>query len=141
MTAPKQSGGGIVSARVGAQAQPDPAQQQATGAALTSPGLQLGATTDPSGGMRLEQARRLIARGRVIEARVLLQSIMGVTPAAALHELGRSYDPFYLGQLPSIDEGSEPRRAAELYQQAIIHGASGAGPDLDRLRAGNPSLR
>lgn len=90
---------------------------------------------------RLDHARRLLQRGKVIEARVTLQSVARSVPAAALHELARTYDPYYLGQLPSIDDGSEPRTAASLYQDAINHGASAAGNDLDRLRASYPALR
>lgn len=90
---------------------------------------------------RLDHARRLLQRGKVIEARATLQSVARSVPAAALHELARTYDPYYLGQLPSIDDGSEPRTAASLYQDAINHGASAAGNDLDRLRASYPALR
>lgn len=90
---------------------------------------------------RLDHARRLLQRGKVIEARAALQSVARSVPAAALHELARTYDPYYLGQLPSIDDGSEPRTAASLYQDAISHGVSAAGNDLDRLRASYPALR
>lgn len=90
---------------------------------------------------RLEHARRLLQRGKVIEARTTLQTVVPSIPDAALHELARTYDPYYLGQLPAIDDGSEPRTAASLYQDAINHGASAAGNDLDRLRASYPALR
>ena len=90
---------------------------------------------------RLDLARRLRQRGKVVEARVTLQTVVRSFPAAALHELARTYDPYYLGQLPKIDDGSEPRTAAALYQDAISHGASAAGNDLDRLRASYPALR
>lgn len=90
---------------------------------------------------RLDLARRLLQRGKVVEARIALQTIARNFPAAGLHELARTYDPYYLGQLPRIDDGSEPRTAASLYQDAINHGATSAGNDLDRLRASYPSLR
>lgn len=71
----------------------------------------------------------------------MLQSIVEAHPSVVLHELGRTYDPYYLGQLPQIDDGSEPRRAATFYQEAIGHGATAAGSDLDRLRSIYPGLR
>lgn len=84
--------------------------------------------------MRLDQARRLLSTGKVIEARMVLQLLLPLAPGPALHALGRTYDPYYLGQLNQIDDGSEPRRALSLYQEAITHGVSGAGSDLDRLK-------
>lgn len=90
---------------------------------------------------RLDLARRLLQRGKVVEARMALQPIVRAFPATGLHELARTYDPFYLSQLPRIDDGSEPRKAASLYEDAINHGATAAGNDLDRLRASYPSLR
>ena len=121
VTPPQQSGGGIVSApRTMA---PSGSSQSAIGAA------------------RIEEARRLLARGKVIDARAILQAAIATAPAEALHELAKTYDPFYLGQLPSIDDGSEPRRAAVLYHDAILHGSTRAGADLDRLRAMLPAPR
>jgi hypothetical protein len=93
------------------------------------------------GSARIEEARRLLTRGRVLDARKLLESAITATPGIALHELARTYDPYYLGQLPSIDDGSEPRRAAALYQDAILNGADAAGADLDRLRASLPHIQ
>ena len=82
-----------------------------------------------------------MGRGKVLEARRVLESLLPIAPAAALHELGRSYDPHYLGQLDKIDSGSEPKTAAALYHEAIISGSVMAGSDLDRLRASHPSTR
>ncbi len=93
------------------------------------------------GAARVEEARRLLNRGKVTDARALLETAIGVVPAIAFLELGRTYDPYYLGMLVSIDDGSEPRRAAALYQEAILHGSETAGADLDRLRAGHSSGR
>ena len=74
-------------------------------------------------------------------ARTQFESAIEMAPGPALIELARSYDPYYLGQLATIDDGSEPRRAAALYQDAILHGAVAAGTDLDRLRAVLPPAR
>lgn len=93
------------------------------------------------GGSKLEEAHRLMGRGKVLEARRVLESLLPIAPAAALHELGRSYDPHYLSQLDTIDSGSEPKTAAALYHEAIISGSVLAGSDLDRLRASQPNTR
>lgn len=142
VTPPRHSGGGIVAARPGAAPHQPPAAGNAINTALPQPAPNFdGLKPETASVARLEHARRLLERGKVIEARMTIQSILNTAPAAALHELGRTYDPYYLSQLPRIDDGSEPRRAATLYQQAIAHGASAAVHDLDRIRAGHPGLR
>lgn len=77
----------------------------------------------------------------MIEARRTLQTLVTSAPSVVLHELARTYDPHYLAQLSSIDDGSELKRAAELYQEAISYGATEAVGDLDRLRSTNPNFR
>ncbi len=93
------------------------------------------------GASRLEEARRLFADGKVVAARKMLESAMGMLPSVVLHELGRTYDPFYLGQLERIDGGSEPNRAAAFYREAVMHGSADAGADLDRLRLWHQGAR
>jgi hypothetical protein len=135
VTPPRQSGGGI--AGVQSSARPDGGTPQ------VGTGIAKGTDSRPRGNIalaalgaaRVEEARRLLARGKVAEARSLLESAIDVAPAVALLELARTYDPYYLGMLSSIDEGSEPYRAAALYQDAILSGSPAAGTDLDRLRA------
>lgn len=83
----------------------------------------------------------MLIRGKILEARSLFEAAARTSPALALLELGRTYDPYYLGMLEGIDAGSEPRRAALLYQEAIRHGSPTAGSDLDRLRGTVPGLR
>lgn len=136
VTPPRQAGGGIVSARPPVGDEPEQQELAALPPAR--------AATPPPGtpGMNgIEIARQLLAKGKVLEARTHLQAAARVSPALALLELARTYDPFYLGMLPTIDDGSEPRRAAALYQEAIVHGSPTAGTDLDRLRQMHPGLR
>ncbi len=122
ITPPSRSGGGMVAT----------APRPASPAGLAAAAL---------GAARVEEGRRLLAQGRVLAARSQFESAVEIAPGPALLELGRSYDPYYLGQLTSIDDGSEPRRAAALYQDAILHGAVAAGTDLDRVRAVLPPAR
>lgn len=89
----------------------------------------------------LTEARKLFQRGRVAEARALLESMLDTAPPAVLHELGRTYDPYYVGMLPRMNRGSEPQRAAAFYREAILQGARGADTDLDRLRTTHHSVR
>lgn len=142
VTPPRQAGGGLASARPPPQAVPETNGSDVGRIVLVPRGPSAGEIIPKvQVAARLDLARRLLQRGKVIEARLMLQSIASSSPAAALHELGRSYDPYYIGQLPAIDDGSEPRRAAALYQNAISHGSADAGNDLDRLRASYPGLR
>ncbi len=137
-----RSGGGIVtgSPKAGPNngrtvSQPSDLQQARP---VVLPGM---SSREISGIQHVSEARKLLERGRIIEARAALESAISLLPSAALHELGRTFDPYYLGLLPSIDEGSEPRRAAALYQEAIVYGSPTAGIDLNRLKASHPSLR
>lgn len=136
VTPPKSASGGIVSARPPAQGHLAIIEPLTQSASLKSSG-----GTAETIGTRLDQARRLLSLGKVIEARMVLQLLLPLTPGPALHVLGRTYDPFYLGQLPRIDDGSEPRRAVSLYEEAISHGMSSAGADLDRLRSSPVGVR
>lgn len=142
VTRPGQAAGGLTSARAGATSNAQPREIEGVPVVLPPRGAAPKERLSPAQvAARLEQARRLLQRGKVIEARATLHSVSEHQPASALHELGRTYDPYYLGQLPSIDDGSEPRTAATLYQGAISHGAVSAGNDLDRLRASHPGMR
>jgi hypothetical protein len=67
--------------------------------------------------------------------------MLGDAQPAVLHELGRTYDPYYIGLLPRLNRGSEPLRAAAFYREAILQGARGADADLHRLQATHHSLR
>ncbi len=130
ITPPRSAAGGIVSARPATPGHLAITEPLAQGAAL-----KLFGSSAETIGVRLDQARRLLGLGKVIEARMVLQLLLPLAPGPALHVLGRTYDPYYLGQLPRIDDGSEPRRAISLYEEALSHGVSSAGGDLDRLRA------
>ena len=76
-----------------------------------------------------------------MEARAALESASRQVPSIAFHELGRTFDPYYLGLLPRIDQGSDPRKAAALYNEAILHGSPIAGIDLNRLKSSHQALR
>ncbi len=137
-----RSGGGIVTgaAKTGpnngrAVSQPSDLQQTVP---VALPGMN---SRELAGIQHVSEARKLLERGRIIEARAALESAISFVPSVALHELGRTYDPYYLGLLPSIDEGSEPRRAATFYQEAIVYGSPTAGIDLNRLKASHQALR
>jgi hypothetical protein len=67
--------------------------------------------------------------------------MLGDAPAEVLHQLGRTYDPYYIGMIPRLNRGSDPQRAAAFYREAILQGARGADSDLHRLRATHHSLR
>ena len=143
ITPSRQSGGGIfTAARPDTAPRPDQAAPPSAPIVLSPKGPSLGETLSRSQlPARIDLARQLLQRGKVIEARIALQPVVRTFPAAGLHELARTYDPYYLGQIPRIDDGSEPRTAASLYEDAINHGATTAGNDLDRLRASYPALR
>lgn len=92
-------------------------------------------------GRRIEVARELFREGKVKKAREALIAIIKIAPADSLLELARTFDPHYISTLPSIDSGSEARRALSLYEEAITYGSSAAVRDRDRLRSTTPGLR
>ena len=142
VTPPRQASGGIAGIQSAVRPEGGTASVPGIGTATGPDAKQRGGIALAAlGAARVEEARRLLKRGKVTEARALLESAIPAAPGAALLELGRTYDPYYLGMMASIDEASEPRRAAALYQEALLHGADAAGADLDRLRAGHGAGR
>lgn len=84
----------------------------------------------------MEQARARIAAGDVVRAREWLMSAMNGSRPEALHELGRTFDPNYLGRIKEPNAEAEPSRARALYEEAVKLGAKGAGDDLAQLLKG-----
>jgi len=85
--------------------------------------------------MQLDEGRKLFASGSVVDARKRFISAMTGPIPEALLSLARSFDTFYLSQLPSSDGAPDMKRAQTLYERAIERGATEAQADLDRLIA------
>ena len=85
--------------------------------------------------MQLEEGRKLFKAGSVVDARRRFIAAMNGPIPEALLALARSFDTFYLSQLPSSDGAPDMKRAQTLYERAIERGASEAQGDLERLQA------
>lgn len=83
----------------------------------------------------------MVESGAVLKAREHYLANVSVAPAQILHELGRTFDPHYLGVSPSSDAVPSPEQSVSLYREALKYGAGAAQNDLDRLLKENPSLR
>ena len=89
----------------------------------------------------LQTARDLVRRGQIVKARELLLTAVAEQPSEVLLELGRTFDPYYLGPITSADSQAEPSRAQSLYDEAQKLGSVVAARDLERLRRNYPNLR
>lgn len=109
--------------------------------ALGRGGARADVSVEPGVDRRIAEAQGHFQRGQIGEARRLLEPLLDTMPVIAFHEMGRTYDPHYVGLLPRIDRGSDAQRAAAFYREAILQGARGAAADLERLRATHPNIR
>ncbi len=83
----------------------------------------------------------MLDAGRVLQAREHLLANISLAPSEILHELGKTFDPFYLTKLPTSDVIASPKQAVSLYREALKYGANGASQDLERLLKSRPNLR
>ena len=83
----------------------------------------------------LEEGRALFAVGQVVEARKRFISALNGPIPEALLALARSFDTFYLSQLPVTDGAPDMQRSQTLYERAVERGAPEATVDLQRIRA------
>jgi hypothetical protein len=83
----------------------------------------------------LQRARNLFYRGQVLRAREVFLVLMSRARVAALLELARTYDPYYLKLATNPDDGADISRAQALYEDAKRLGAPEAAFDLERLKA------
>ncbi len=82
----------------------------------------------------LEDGKRLFSEGKVLEARKrFVEALNGPIPEALL-ALARSFDTYYLSQLPRSDATPDMQRALTLNARANERGAADAAADLDRVR-------
>ena len=85
--------------------------------------------------LQLEEGRKLFSSGSVVDARKRFISAMTGPIPEALLALARSFDTFYLSQLPSSDGAADMKRAQTLYERAVERGSAEAQADLERLIA------
>lgn len=86
----------------------------------------------------LARARDNFGRGQVLAARQIMLSLFGsksgeVSNQTLMLELGRTYDPWYLGQLPKSDVSADPMQAQYYYEEAKLLGSVDASTDLQRI--------
>lgn len=97
--------------------------------------LNAGSTGAPA---ELARARENFGQGQVLAAREIMLTLFGnksaeVSNQILMLELGRTFDPWYLGQLPSPDVTAEPMRAQYYYEEAKLLGSVDATTDLQRI--------
>lgn len=85
--------------------------------------------------VQLEEGRTLFAAGQVIESRKRFMAALNGPIPEALLALARSFDTFYLSQLPRSDGAPDVTRATILYERAVERGSVEAQADLARLKA------
>lgn len=86
----------------------------------------------------LAKAQSLLLGGDVIASRRLLEGeLPGQRHTVAL-QIGRTYDPHYLGQIAGANAGADPGRARHYYELAAKLGSGAATLDLHRLDSNRP---
>lgn len=85
----------------------------------------------------VEQGRALFRAGQIVKARekfmaALVELAPGRVPQV-LPDLARTYDPYYLQQVPKADVKPNPAMALAIYQRASLSGSSAWEADIQRL--------
>lgn len=85
----------------------------------------------------VEQGRALFRTGQVTKARerfmaALVELAPGRVPQV-LPDLARTYDPYYLQQVPKADVKPNPAMALAIYQRAALAGSKSNAADIERL--------
>lgn len=119
---------------------PPPAVSQPTAAPAVTPPPAVPARPPEAGDSlaterQLEEGRKLFALGKVIDARKRFIAAMNGPIPEALLALARSFDTFYLSQLPSSDGAPDMSRALTLYERAQERGSTEAAADIERVKA------
>lgn len=122
-----------------------PAEEQVTsaetneserGAQSAAPAIASGSKQASDGFVR---ARAKFSQGEVLEARRIIHTLFRVESVEPIEtlvlELGRTYDPAYLGQLAAADVTPDVERARRYYEDARLLGSVEAANDLQRLLA------
>lgn len=113
---------------------------EATAAATDKSGSALSAARGAAGpgsdmtSKGIIRARAKFESGQVREAREIIQSEFAVGPVEVLvYELARTYDPWYLRQLPVSDVTADISLARRYYEDAKLMGSAQAAVELQRL--------
>lgn len=119
----------------------EPAANRAANlAAMTAPAAApndagAGGAAGTSGRAQLDEARVLLRKGEVLNARARINGALSAPLAEVLTEMARTYDADVHAKLPSADAPPDAAKARQFYEQAARLGSPEAKAAMERIRA------